>query len=80
MLYLGRLPEADEPTFTDLEDETYSAHFGYLFGEEAASIVDELDGLLENSEDEPMPLAYALSCLFNYCNVQSTDLLVTIEE
>ena len=80
MLFLGRLPEADEPTFTDLEDETYSAHFGYLFGAEAAAIVDELDELLQNSEEEPMPLAYALSCLFNYCNVQSADLLVTIEE
>jgi hypothetical protein len=80
MLYLGRLPEADDPTFTDLEDETYSARFGYLFGDEAASIADELDELLENTEDEPIPLAYALSCLFNHCNVQSTDLLVTIEE
>ncbi|HBF35185.1 TPA: hypothetical protein DDW35_11555 [Candidatus Sumerlaeota bacterium] len=80
MLYLGRLPESDESTFTDLEEETYSARFGYLFGEEAATIVDELDELLENTEDEPMPLAYALSCLFNYCNVQNTDLLVTIEE
>jgi hypothetical protein len=80
MLYLGRLPESDEPTFTDLEEDAYTARFGYLYSEEAASVADEVDELLPAPDSAVRPLAVVLSALFSYCNSQSADLLVTVEE
>jgi len=45
MLQFGRLPESDEPTFSDLEEDVFAPRFAFLYSEEAAGILDELDEL-----------------------------------
>lgn len=80
MLTLGRLPESDEPTFTDLEDEVYSARFGYIYAKEATHVADEMDALAKRIGEETGPVAYLVAALFNYCSSHDRDLLVTIDE
>jgi len=80
MLYLGRLPEADEPTFTDLEEEAYAARFGYVLAEEAGRIADELSEFAARAPEELRAAAALLAALMHYCNGEVMDLLVTIED
>ncbi|MFP4378936.1 MAG: hypothetical protein ACLFUS_00410 [Candidatus Sumerlaeia bacterium] len=79
MLCLGRLPESEDPTFPDPE-EAYEARFGYLYSNEAAAVCDELDEIAEEASDEIGALPLIMAQLLYYCNTQSIDLLVTIEE
>ncbi|HUT22826.1 MAG TPA: hypothetical protein VM492_00645 [Sumerlaeia bacterium] len=80
MLYLGRLPEADEPTFTDLEEEAYAARFGYVLAGEAGRIADELSEFAARAPEEMRAMAALLATLMHYCNAEAMDLLVTIED
>jgi hypothetical protein len=79
MLSLGRLPESEDPTFTDPE-EAYGARFGYLYSGEAAAVCDELDELAARASEDLGNLPLVLNQLFYYCNTQSLDLMVIIEE
>lgn len=80
LLTLGRLPEADEPTFTDLEDEAYTARFGYLFVHEMAKISEEINHLAPLAAKDIGVIGYLLAALFAYCVSHSRDLVVTIDE
>ena len=61
MLLLGRLPEADEPTFTDIEEGEYSARFGYLHSAEAAQVADEMSGLAAGAGGEVAPVCHLMA-------------------
>ena len=80
MLAFGRLPEADEPTFTDLEEDAYTARFGYLTSEETAHILDETNDLAKPASAELGPLPLCIVALLDFCNAHATDLAVTIDE
>ena len=80
MLLLGRLPEADEPTFTDLEEGEYSARFGYLHSAEAAQVADEMSELAEGAVEELAPVCHLMAALLHSCASHGRDLLVTIDE
>ncbi len=80
MLYLGRLPEVDEPTFHDIEDDAYSARFGYLHGSEAAQMTDELRELAPKAAEEHGAIGYLMAALMRYCSSHNRDLIVTIDD
>lgn len=79
MLFFGRIPEMDEPTFSDLDIDAYSARFGFLSGAEMAGVADDLYDTLEGG-DLPGPLLKVLESLFDYCNRESLDLITVIED
>lgn len=80
LFLLGRLPEADEPTFTDLEEGEFSARFGYLHSVEAAQVADELTELTAGADAEVAPVCHLMAALLHYCASHGRDLLVTIDE
>ena len=79
-LVFGRLPDADEPTFTDLEDEAYAARFSYLLANEAGRVADEMAERAPETAADHGALGYLLAALFQYCASHSRDLVVTIDE
>ena len=80
MLACGRLPEALEPTFADLEEDLYHARFGYWTSSEAADLEDELDEIAREHHDELGELPVVLSALSTYCNAHNLDLVCIIDE
>ncbi|MBN1865722.1 hypothetical protein JW916_00370 [Candidatus Sumerlaeota bacterium] len=80
MLAFGRLPEADEPTFTDLEEDAYTARFGYLTSEESAHILDETYDLAKPASKELGPLPLCIVALLDYCNTHATDLAAIVDD
>lgn len=80
MLTLGRLPEADEPTFKDLKDEAYSARFGFLYAGETARMVEEMNKLAPQAAAEHGAVGYLVAALLHYCASHLRDLVVTVEE
>lgn len=80
MLILGRLPEADEPTFSDTDEGAYAARFGYLTAQEVALVADEMSELAEEAEGEVRALACLLATLMHHCASQARDLVVTLED
>ena len=79
-LVFGRLPDADEPTFTDLEDEAYAARFGYLLATEAERVEEEMAQLAPESAPDHGALGYLLAALLHYCASHARDLVVTLDE
>jgi len=80
VLYLGRLPESDDPTFPDLEDDVYAARFAYVFAIEAGQVTHELQELLADAPDELQAVGLLLYALLSYSASHSLDLVVTIDE
>lgn len=80
IMYLGRLPDSEDPAFSDLMEEAFEARFGYIYAEEAAQIVDEMQELAPKAIKEHGPLGLFLLCLLHYSNTEAADLLISIEE
>jgi len=80
MICFGRLPDGDEPTFSDLEEEAYSPRFSYLTAIEMAAIADEMSKIATEIAAEHGTIPYFLAGLFAHAAAEKRDLVVTIDE
>ncbi len=80
MICFGRLPDADEPTFSDLEEEAYAPRFSYLAASEMATVSDEMTKLAAEIGPENGTIPYFLAGLFAHAAAEGRDLIVTIDE
>lgn len=80
MLACGRLPEALEPTFADLEEDLYGARFGYWTAADAATVADELAEIAENHREELGSMPVVMAALADYCNSHQLDLIAILDE
>ncbi|MFW5870443.1 MAG: hypothetical protein ACOCVL_02135 [Candidatus Sumerlaeota bacterium] len=80
MICFGRLPEADEPTFSDLEEEAYTPRFAYLTAREMAAVADEMTQLAPGLAEEHGPIVFFLAGIFTHGAAEGRDLVVTIDE
>ncbi len=80
LLCFGRLPEAEDPTFPDIEDAAYEARFGYLWENEIAPIRKEMSKLAPRAAKEAGPIAHIVAAALGYCRAHSQDLVTTTDE
>lgn len=80
MIALGRIPETDEPTFTDLEDEAYLPRFSYLTQIETKNLAKELEPFAKQAAKDLGPSIRLLQAVIRHAAQAKHDLVVTIED